>query len=260
MRIGNPSMRKILREAESGEIVSDNRASYGGIAGKSLLFGGVTVVAAVVTALLLRSAFANQNEVLLAVLLVGIFASVIPMLVISFVVSFFPRTIKALGIVYSLLQGCLLGVTVFFVDAYYPGIAFAAVLGTLIVFAVAVVLGRMLEVKVRGKFMLGLIVAFVSLLMLEVILSVCSLFVADLQALYTTYLWVQLAVSAFCVFYATIMLMWDLQSAENIVSCGADKKYEWQVAFSLVTTLVYMYVEILELLLRLLMLFGNHRN
>ncbi|MGN1040201.1 MAG: Bax inhibitor-1/YccA family protein, partial [Candidatus Fimimonas sp.] len=76
----------------------------------------------------------------------------------------------------------------------------------------------------------------------------------------SAYLWIQLAISAFCVAYATIMLLWDLQMADSVVNVGAEKKYEWQVAFSLVTTIVYMYVEILELLLRILMIFGKNRD
>ncbi len=260
MRMGNPSMRKIVRNVESEQPTSSERATYGGIAAKTLLFGGLTIVSAIVAAMLLRSAFADQNENLLSVLLVGAFACVIPMLIVSFVASFFPSTVKVLGVIYSLLQGCLLGVVVFFVDAFYPGVAFAAVLGTLIVFGISVALNRLLEVRVGSRFLCGLFIAFFSLIVLELVLFVVSLFVADFQALFTTYLWVQLGISLFCVAYATVMLLWDLQSADRIVNMGADKKYEWQVAFSLIITLVYMYVEILELLLRLLMLFGNRNK
>lgn len=260
MRMGNPSMRKIVRNVQSEQSISSEQATYGGIAAKTLLFGAITVVSAIVAAVLLRSAFANQNEILLNVLLVGAFACVIPMLIVSFVAAFFPSTVKVLGVIYSLLQGCLLGVVVFFVDAFFPGIAFAAVLGTLIVFGISVALNKLLEVKVSGRFLRGLFIAFFSLIALELVLFVVSLFVADFQALFTTYLWVQLGISLFCVAYATVMLLWDLQAADSIVSMGADKKYEWQVAFSLITTLVYMYIEILELLLRLLLLFGNRNN
>ncbi len=56
------------------------------------------------------------------------------------------------------------------------------------------------------------------------------------------------------------MLFWDLQNIDYIVQSGADKKYEWNVAFSLVTTLIYMYVEILELLVRIMALFSRNKN
>lgn len=261
MRMGNPSMRRILHRAESGETTAiSERATYGGIAKKSLLFGAVTFFAALITALLLRKAFVNQDELLLTVVLVGAAACAIPMLIVSLVVSFVPSTVKILGVVYSLLQGCLLGVLVFFADAFFPGVAVAAVLGTLIVFVVSVVLNKFLEVKISNKFFRGMLIAFISLFVLELLLFVISLFVPNLNTLFTVYLWVQLGISLFCVVYATIMLLWDLQMAESIVNIGADKKYEWQVAFSLVTTIVYMYIEILELILRIVMLFNRNKN
>lgn len=261
MRMGNPSMRKVLRRAETeGMSASSEKATYGGIAKKSLLFGGITFLATLVTALLLNKAFANQDAVLLTVVMVGALASAIPMLVVSLVVAFVPSTVKVLGVVYSLLQGVLLGVFVFFADAMYPGVAVAAVLGTLIVFAVSVALNKLLEVKISNRVFRGMFIAFVSFLALELVLLALSFFVPNLSALFTAYLWIQLAISAFCVVYATIMLLWDLQMADSVVNMGAEKKYEWQVAFSLVTTIVYMYVEILELLLRILMIFGKNRD
>ena len=150
---------------------------------------------------------------------------------------------------------------VFSVDLAYPGIALAAVLGTLIVFVLCVALNKLLEVRISGKVMRVALISFVSLVVLELGLFVASLFVTELNGLFTqAYLWIQLAISAVCIIYATILLMWDLQTADAIVQSGADKKHEWMVAFSIVVTLVYLYVEILELLLRLLAIFGRRSN
>ena len=107
--------------------------------------------------------------------------------------------------------------------------------------------------------MRGLMVAFFSLIIVELVIWMLTAFnVISYES--TTLWWIQLAISAVCVIWATIMLTWDLQNIDLLVQSGADKKYEWNVAFSLVTTLVYLYLEILELLLRLVMLFGNKKN
>lgn len=258
MRMGNPSMRKIMRDTRPGEFTpSSEQSTYRGITWKTLLFGGVTLAAAIVTALLLNVAIDLQNATLLNTVLVAVSLSAVPMLIISLVVVFIPKTVKVLGFVYALLQGALLGCLVFFVDAYYPGIALAAVLATLIVFVVSVVLNKMLEVRISNKFFRGMFIAFVSLIAVELVLCILSLFVDSLSGLFGAYLWIQLGISAFCVFYAAIMLMWDLQNAERIVEMGAPKEFEWRIAFSLVTTIVYMYVEILQLLLRIATLFGR---
>jgi len=252
MRMGNPSMRRVLRRAES-DLPEGERASYAGIAKKSMLYLGLTVIAA---AAVIFALYAG-GAVAAVTIYVGLAVSAIPMLIISLVVAFVPSTVKVLGIVYSILQGGFLGVLVFCVDQFAPGVALAAVLATLIVFAVAVLLNRYLEVRVSSKFMRILIIAFVSFLAVQLILLICSLFVMELSALYTTYLWLQLAISVFCVFYATVLLLWDLQTADMLVANGASKRYEWQVAFSLSTTIVYLYIEILELILRLMQLFGR---
>ncbi len=258
MRIVNPSLRKVMQRSQAGEMcIEVQPATYGGIAKKTILFGAVTILAAILSVVLLNVAFAKQDAQLLMVVLTGALLCAIPMIVVSLVIAFRPDTVKVLGFVYSLLQGALLGVLVFFVDSYYPGIALAAVLGTLIVFVVCASFNKMLEVRVSGKFVRIMLIAFASFIALELVLMLLSLFVPNLQALFTVYLWVQLLINICCIFYATVLLLWDLQTAEDIVNGGADKKYEWIVAYSLVTTLVYLYIQILELLLRLLILFGR---
>ena len=47
------------------------------------------------------------------------------------------------------------------------------------------------------------------------------------------------------------MIMVDLNNMKLLVDNSADKKYEWLAAFSLVTTLMWLYLEILELLVKL---------
>ena len=50
------------------------------------------------------------------------------------------------------------------------------------------------------------------------------------------------------------MIMVDLNNMHLLEENGADKKYEWYAAFSLVTTLMWLYLEILELLMKLALL------
>lgn len=208
MRMGNPSVRRWVSKSQRGEIGMEIQpATYKGVYGKATLFALLTIVSAIATELIMLWAI-NSGKITEALITVGIATAVcfVPLLIMSFVIAFVPTSAKVLGFVYAVLQGGLLGLLALFVDMFYPGIAFAAFLGTAIVFLIS------------------------------------------------------LAVSAVCVIWATIMLTWDLQNIDYLVKSGADKKYEWSVAFSLVTTLVYLYVEILELLLRLVMIFGRNKN
>ena len=190
-------------------------------------------------------------------LLVGVAISAIPMIVIAFVIAFVPSTAKVLGSIYCIMQGLCLGLMVYFIDSLYPGIAFAAVLGTIVVFVMTIVLNQYLEVRVSNRFFRACFIAFCSLIVVELIMLVLSLFGI---VMFSQLIWLQVLISAICVFMAAVTLMWDLQNVENMVNCGVDKRYEWNVSFSLITTLIYLYIEILELLLRLAMIFGKNRD
>ena len=148
MRTGNPSLRRIFRQSQTGEIhVESQPATYWGIAKKAMLFGGITILSAIAVLVALNFAFYGNNPEVLTVVLIGVLCGALPMIIISLVITFVPKTVKFLGPVYTLFQGATLGMLVFSVDLAYPGIALAAVLGTLIVFVLCVALNKLLEVK-----------------------------------------------------------------------------------------------------------------
>ena len=67
-------------------------------------------------------------------------------------------------------------------------------------------------------------------------------------------IWIQLAISAVFVLWASFMILIDLNNMKLLEENRADKKYEWLAAFSLITTLMWLYLEILELLMKIAML------
>ena len=256
MRIGNPAVRRYVKKAESGALSgSDRRASYLGVYLKAAMYAVLTIVAAVATELLVLHFLKTGNGNALLTVGIAAMSCFVPLLIISLVIVFVPSTAKVLGFIYAAIQGGLLGLLATFVDLFFPGIAFAAFLGTAIVFLVAIVVNRLFKVKISSNFVRGLMVALISLVALEFFMWILSLFGVFS---FTQYMWIQIGVSALCVVWATVMLFWDLNNIDYIVQAGADKCYEWNVAFSLVTTLIYMYVEILELLVRFAALFSRN--
>lgn len=257
MRLGNPAIRRYIRKAENGELeASDKKATYGGVYLKAALYAALTIIAAVVTELLVLHFIATGNTDALITVGIATVACLVPMLIISLIIVFVPSTVKVLGCIYAVIQGGLLGLLATFVDMFYPGIALAAFLGTAIVFLVAIVVNSVFKVRISSGFVRGLMVVIFSLLAVQLLMFMLSLFGVFS---YTQYMWIQIAVSALCIIWATVMLFWDLSNIDYIVQTGADKKHEWNVAFSLVTTLIYLYVEILELILRFAVLFSNRR-
>lgn len=259
MRMGSAAVRGLEKKAVNGQlsVQSGNAASYKGIVIKSLVYGIVTLAAALITYFIMNNAFAIGDADTLGVLLIIAACSGVPMLILAFVIAFAPGTVMVCGILYTAIQGLFLGTLVCLVDIVYPGIALVAVMGTLIVFVVALLLNRVLEVKVSSKFMRGVIIAFVSMVIVSAIAGIIYAFDSEF---FGAYMWLEVIVSAICIILATVMLMGDLQSAEAMVTGGIDKKYEWNVAFAIVTTLTYIYLEILELLIRLAAIFGKNNN
>lgn len=258
--MNNPSMRRAFTRAQNGEMAVETRpATYGGIALKSVYYAAITVIAAVVAVVLFQYAVEVESEKILTILLIAAAVSAIAMVVFSLIIMFAPSTVLVVGTLYSLCQGILLGMVVLLIDTVFPGIALAAVLGTVIVFLVSIVMNKFLSARVTNSLLRVCFIGFISLILVELGVVIVGLITAS-ATLFQIDFWLQFAITAFCVFYASVMLMWDLQTANDIVQAGADKRYEWTVAFSLVTTLVYLYIEILELLIRLAMIFGRNKN
>lgn len=260
MRMGNPSVRRWVSKSQHGETgVEIQPATYKGVYGKAALFAFITIITAIVAELAVYTMMKENLVSALVWVVISMVACAVPLVIMSLVIAFVPSSVKVLGIIYSILQGGLLGCMALFVDIFYPGISIAALLGTAIVFLISLAVNKLLEVRISNKFIRGCMVVFFSLIVVELFMLMFTslgLFSYDGMAMW----WIQTAISAICIIWATIMLVWDLQNIDCLVQSGADKKYEWNFAFSLVTTLVYLYVEILELLLRLIILFNSKRN
>ena len=52
------------------------------------------------------------------------------------------------------------------------------------------------------------------------------------------------------------MLTLDFDRAETVVSSGADKRYEWMIAMGLMVTIIWLYFEII----RLILILSSRRN
>lgn len=258
MRLGNPALRSWVRKSSSGVLgVEDKAATYGGIYLKSAIFAILTIIAAVATEVGVLYAIGSEHYEFLVYIGIAALASSVVLLVLALIIAFVPTTAKVLGVIYSLLQGAVLGLYASLIDIFVPGIAFAAFLATAAVFIVSLIVNKLTRVRISSGFMRGLMVAFFSLLIIQLVMFLLSLFGVFN---YAAYFWVQFIVCALSIVWATVMLFWDLQNIDYMVQTGADKKYEWNVAFSLVTTLIYMYIEILELLLRLAALFSKNKK
>jgi len=181
----------------------------------------------------------------------GIYVLALPAFVIGFVVSivliFKPQWAKApLVLLYSAMMGIALGAISGAFDAIYPGIALQAIVGTAGVFVGMLVVYKTGAVRVTPRFTKWLLGAMVGVVVLMLFNLVMSLFGFDTGLrsggpLAIIFSLVVIGVAAFS-------LLLDFDQADRAVRGGAPANFAWYIAFGLMTTLVWLYLEILRLL------------
>ena len=168
-------------------------------------------------------------------------------LVISLVIIFKQSSNPGLVLTYSVAEGIALGGISGLLNDYFPGIAFQALIGTVGVFIGMLVVYKTGAVKVTPRFTKWLMGALIGVVVLMLANFVASFFIPggfglrDGGPLAIVFSLVVIAVAAFC-------LLMDFDMADQAVRSGAPAKFAWYIAFGLMTTLVWLYIEILRLL------------
>ncbi|MCI1675667.1 MAG: Bax inhibitor-1/YccA family protein [Ancrocorticia sp.] len=166
----------------------------------------------------------------------------------------FQRMVKpVLAFLYSGLQGVALGALTGALDILYPGIAFQAVLGTVIVVAVAVGLHMSGKVRTTPKgrrIMLTVMIAAIIFSFVNLILIWTGV-ASGMWGLASGNFGIVLGFLMIAV--AGYMLISDLETIQIAVAKGAPKEFAWTCALGIVMTVLWIYIEVL----RLLSIFAN---
>ncbi|MFP5068456.1 Bax inhibitor-1/YccA family protein [Pseudonocardia nantongensis] len=204
---------------------------------KTAISGGLALVAGFLTVL------SGLYVLALPAFIVGI--------VVSLIVIFKQKPSAPLTLTYSIAMGIALGgITGVIQDSapqQYAGIGLQAVIGTAGVFFGMLVVYKTGAVKVTPRFTKWLMGAMIGVVVLMVANLVASFFTTggmglrDGSPLAILFSIVVIGVAAFS-------LLLDFDAADNAVKAGVPEKYSWYIAFGLMTTLVWLYIEILRLL------------
>jgi uncharacterized YccA/Bax inhibitor family protein len=187
----------------------------------------------------------------LATAVTGLYVMALPAFLIGFVVSLvviFKKTVSPwLVVTYSVAMGMALGGIAGLINQQFPGIAFQALIGTAGVFVGMLIVYKTGAVKVTPRFTKWLIGALIGVVVLMLANLVASFFVEgglglrDGGPLAIIFSLVVIGVASFS-------LLLDFDAADQAVRAGAPAKFAWYIAFGLMTTLVWLYIEILRLL------------
>jgi uncharacterized YccA/Bax inhibitor family protein len=153
------------------------------------------------------------------------------------------------GILYALLMGTWMGSISRIYEAYYEGIVGQALLASVCVFAACLFLYSIRAVRVTGKFVRFVLIATLAVGFMYLVGWLVSLFGIRLNFLYNGSS-VGIGISLVIVVIAALNLILDFGIIESGVKSGAPKAFEWYCAYGLLTTLVWLYLEVLRLLAR----------
>lgn len=183
--------------------------------------------------------------------------SVIGGLVLALIMARKPQTSSYLSPAYALVEGLFVGaLSAYFeygkmASGGYSGIVFQAVGITFTVAMVMYVLYRTRVIKVTQKFRAIITLATVSVMVFYLVTWILGLAFGIYIPFLTENSALGIGFSVLMVALASMNLLLNFDSIEKGVEMGAPKFMEWYSAFGLLITIVWLYLEILNLLAKL---------
>ncbi|KAA5837029.1 Bax inhibitor-1/YccA family protein [Saccharopolyspora hirsuta] len=172
-------------------------------------------------------------------------------LVISLVLIFKKKVSPGLVIAYSAVEGVFLGGISYLFASLVPnlgaGIILQAIAGTIGVFAAMLVVYKTGAIRVTPKLTKWIIGAAAGVAVLMLVNLIASFFTAGGLGLRDGGP-IAIIFSLVCIGIAAFSFLLDFDAADQAIKGGVDAKFSWYIAFGLMTTLVWLYLEILRLL------------
>ncbi|MCT1656888.1 Bax inhibitor-1/YccA family protein [Brevibacterium luteolum] len=176
-------------------------------------------------------------------------------LVLGLVNAFKREPNKGLILLYAGVEGVFLGGISGMFNAAYDGIVVQAVLATLCVFGLMFALFRFRIVRMSGKMMKFLMLAVGGYAIFALVNFAFAMFTGGAMNARNVEITIMgmtmplgVVIGIVAVVLASLTLVADFQMIEEGVKHRIPEKYSWTCAFSLMVTLIWLYVEILRLL------------
>lgn len=261
----NPVMRRLDKISDYSP---SNSATYGGITAKTAYFILFTVVGIIVHLIMAEKLAAGDpvninykgfeiqmysNEV------IALGASVVLAIVFQLLAFFVKVTIPVTGALYCVTQGYFISFLVFKVLKGYEYLGALALVITLVIIMVMVILYCTGIVRVTKKFKMVMTTLFITVVSTTLI-SVAGYFIPLTRPLVTALsqnILFSIGTSVVFIIIAALFLICDFDTIDHVVSDKLPKKYEWQAAFGLAFTVIWIYLKVLDIILTIA---GNKKD
>ncbi len=227
--------------------------------GKTMTVQGTVNKAFVLLAVLLMTAGWSWSRVndpeAVGFIRMAFFVSMAAGFVLAIATTFKPRWAPVSAPIYAACQGVFLGILSAFFEARYPGIVMQAT-GLTFSVMLAMLMGYKAGwLQATPGLRKGLMIAMGGIFLFYMVVMIAGFFNIAPPGFVNGATPLGIAFSLFVVGIASMSLILDFDFIEKASNEGLEKHMEWYAGFSLMVTLIWLYVEILRLLSKL-----NSRN
>lgn len=225
--------------------VGEQRMTIQGAVNKTAILLAICTIAAVFT----WNRFGEDGRQAMPLMVGGLIGG----LILSLITCFKKEWSAVTAPLYAACEGLFIGGISAVFNAKWPGIVMQAAMltfGTLFALLAAYRSGW---IRATEKFKLGIAAATGGIFFFYIALLLLRLFHVGSGTFYTSFdaSPLSIGISVFVVVIAALNLVLDFDLIEQGAAVGAPKYLEWYSGFSLLVTLVWLYIEILRLLAKL---------
>ena len=225
-------------------IMESDVMSVNGTIQKSFFMLVMLVVSAAYTWTLALQGFVDKVNILGTI---GAIAALVAVIIMNFVRG---KSSGVLATIYSIGEGLFLGMVSVMFQKVYPGIVLQAVIATFSVMFVMLALFKLEIIKCGERFKAFYMTALLSVLLIYAIQFVASWFGRSIPQIFTASP-IGIGFSIIVIGIASFGFIMDFDFIKQGENRLAPKYYEWIGATGLMTSIVWVYVEILKLLAKL---------
>ena len=253
----NPVMRRLEKVDESA---AENCVTYSGITVKTTFFLLMTVAGIFLEVILSKqlatgSTFTFDYRGFQVELYTGemiaLAAAVLLGVVFQLLAFFVKGSTSVTGALYCVTQGYFISFLVFKVLHGMEYIGVLALAITLLIILVMAILFTTGVVRVTKKFRMVMLTLFISVIAISLITLIASFipFTRGIVSAIMGNFWVSVGISVIYIVIAALFLISDFAVIQSAVENQLPKKYEWQAAFGLAFTVLWIYLKVLQLLI-----------
>ncbi len=249
MRSGNPVLndKTFTRHVD---LTGDDRMTLMGTVHKTAFLLILLVAFASITWKMVMTVNAEGQMVAAPGLFGYMIGGAIGGLIFALITVFKPTWSPVTAPIYAALEGLFIGALSAFAESKFPGIVLQATGLTFGILFALLGAYRSGLIKATENFKLGVAAATGGIFLVYMASFVLGMFGVAIPFLHDATP-IGIGISVFICIIAALNLVLDFDFIENGADNGAPKYMEWLGAFGLMVTLVWLYIEILHLLMKL---------